>query len=178
LTPLFGRTWFQGLAQSKTREHYSRSAEVGVAVEVAEGARGGVLDTRGLVDGVAYVDGGGVALLAAGWMERGGHESAVGVVEVLAVVLAVQRRELGAVDRHQLIRRDPQRQRHQRVDLQKRLAPVGVAAQRNPRCPSGTDGAEVRSAVVVETTGPGLQREWVRLGWVVGGRLARARLPK
>src|SRR5699024_6712 len=151
---------------------------VGFAVEVAEGEGVGVLDTGARVGGGALLGGGGVALLAPGGLERGGDESAVGVVEVLAVVVAVQHRELGAVDRHQLIRRDPQRQRHQRVDLQKRLAPVGVAAQRNLRCPSGTDGAEVQSAVVVETTGPGLQREWVRLGWVVGGSLAPDRLPK
>ena len=106
-------------------------------------------------DAAARVDGGEVvlreaaviaALLAPGGQYAVRDEAAVVVVVVAVAVVAVQHRELGAVDRAQLVRGQTQRQRHQGVDLQQRLTAVLRPAQRRLRRPLRADVAQVHPA--------------------------------
>lgn len=88
----------------------------------------------------------GVALLGPQPLELDGDEATVGVVEVFAVVVAVEDGELGAVDGAQLVGGDAQHEGHEGVDLDEGLTAVEVAAQQRTRPPLGPHVAEPHRA--------------------------------
>ncbi|MPM40544.1 hypothetical protein SDC9_87188 [bioreactor metagenome] len=100
-----------------------------------------------------------VALLPPDREHRVGHQPPVRVVEVGGVVVAIEHGELGAVDRAELIARDAEHQRHQRVELDQRVTPILRPPQRRVRRPSGSDSSQCRSVRSIRPDDPRIAGE-------------------
>src|SRR5699024_251025 len=83
-------------------------------------------------------------------------------VLAFAAVVVVQDRELSAVNRHQIVDRDPGDDRHDRVDLHQGLPAVLIDPQGRGHRPLRADVAERRAVWAVEYAGPGVcSKRWV-----------------
>ena len=116
------------------------AAEVGLAVADAEGKVVDVGDAGARVGVGALGEwhvlvGGGAMALIPGLADRGRQLAAVRVIHVRTVVVAVQDRELGAVDRAQVLDRHPQHHRHHDVDLCLGVATILCTTQGHIRRP-------------------------------------------
>src|SRR5699024_10005723 len=84
-------------------------------------------------------------------------------VLAFAAVVVVQYRELSAVNRHQIVDRDPGDDRHDRVDLHQGLPAVLIDPQGRGHRPLRADVAERRAVWAVESAGPGVcSKRWVK----------------
>ena len=107
----------------------------------------------------AFLLGDAAALLAPGDQDRVRDDAAVGVEDVAGLVVAVEDRELGAVDGAQLIGRDAEHRGHQRVNLDQGIAAVDVPAQRRRRSPPRADITHTRSTLIPRRQQPLIFRE-------------------
>ena len=133
-------------------------SEVGFAVSWGEGEVVGV----GLAARVgvgAFLLGDAVVLFAPGDQDRVRDDAAVGVEDVAGLVVAVEDRELGAVDGAQLIGRDAEHRGHQRVNLDQGIAAVDVPAQRRRRSPPRADITHTGSTLIPRRQQPLICRE-------------------
>ena len=120
------------------------AAEVGLAVADAEGKVVDVGDAGARVGVGALGEwhvlvGGGAMALIPGLADRGRQLAAVRVIHVRTVVVAVQDRELGAVDRAQVLDRHPQHHRHHNVNLRLSITTILCTTQWRVRGPLRTD---------------------------------------
>src|SRR5690606_34860607 len=105
-----------------------------------------------LVCGGALLDGDAVPLGAPDPEDLVRHEPPVGIVEVAVAVVAVEHRELGAVDAAKLVRGDAEHERDERIDLDEGLATVGSASQRGIRGQCCCYGGDTAAARVLNST--------------------------
>ena len=136
------------------------AAEVGFAVADAEGEIVDVGDARARMGVSAlgewhFLVGGRALALLPGLADWGRQLAAVGVIDVgalaAAMVVVVQHRELGAIDRAQILDRHAQHHRHHDINLRLSITTILRPTQRCVRRPLRTN----RTLIIT------LQDRWV-----------------